>query len=369
MNFKKYIYIFHEFNSRYDSIQELKINIKKGITPNQLKADLATDWIPDKAERLYFFPGCSVPRFKVRKKFNVTIKPEYATSAFISPSGLQTSDSMFDVYNNVITYNGILFGEYLTRIYGDDYHFVIKYKSLLLNCEDEVIIHDTTYNKIRWGGVINAIYPINLYHWVNEQDVYIESRPPLDAFYCPVPNSDISLLTCEIYNQDAILKIINEDSLIINENKYMELRTMANSSDAENVILVMELMSNADYAKSFVYLMLLLKEFEGKISSRKKEINHVNFKALLTYLSLEPRTINNISLEMLTAGMKHHKQFTRSNVQRITQFFIGTHINFGGDFEEGPVLKPDLNDTLDDYMVEEDEIHIPEDKDNDNFNL
>ena len=370
MNFKKYIYIFHEFNRRHDSIQELKINIKRGITPDELKADIATDWIPDKVERIYFFPGCSVPRFKVREKFSVTIKPEYATSAFISPSGLQTSDNMFDVYNNAIPYDGKIFGDYLARIYGDNHHFVIKYKSLLLNCDDKIIINEDTQYKLQWNGTVDAVYPIRLYDWMlNENKHEVDAYPDAENFYCPVPNSDLSKLTCDIYNQDAILKILNEDSLIINEKKYAELRTMANSSDEENIILVMELMSNADYAKSFVYLMLLLKEFEKPIGNRKKEINHVNFKALLTYLSLEPRTIKNISLEMLTAGMKKHKQFTRSNVQRITQFFIGEHINPGGDFEAGPVLKPALNDTLDDYMVEEDEIHIPEDENNDNFNL
>ena len=137
----------------------------------------------------------------------------------------------------------------------------------------------------------------------------------------------------------------------------------------------MELMANANYKKSFVYLLLLLKEFKTEISARHKEISHVNFKALLNFLDLDEKKMSYITIEQLTAGMKKHKQFTRSNVQRVTQFFAAgqnpeQHSDNGitntTHFTTGPVLRQDMEHELDDYAVE-DEIEIPEEEEN--FNL
>ena len=157
--------------------------------------------------------------------------------------------------------------------------------------------------------------------------------------------------------------------MVIDEQKYAELRLMANSSDAENIILVMELISNANFEKSFVYLLLLLKEFNSQIKARRKEIGHVNFKALLNFLDLDEKSLVNIDIEMLMTGMKKHKQFTRPNVQRISQFFATNLAAFPetDHFTSGPVLKAEAESLLDDYIIEdEDEIHVPE---QDNFNL
>jgi len=380
MNFKKYMVLSIDYTGKYRPYEKISIKIKNGITNLMLKEELTDNWVPDKKDRLYFFPGCAVPRFKVREKFNTTIKPEYATAAFISSSGLKASDTMFDVVNQAVLVDGDFLSNWLEFVYGDKHHFVIKFKSLLINCEDDVVVDKLTLYKFKYGCPSDATYdPQGMSSWRRnahgESTLNVPQSEEL-SFYSPVVNSVLDKLDCPIYSQDAIIKLLNEDNIVINEKKYNELRVMANSSDAENIILVMELMANVNYKKSFVYLLLLLKEFKTQISARHKEISHVNFKALLNFLDLDERKMSHITIEQLTAGMKKHKQFTRANVQRVTQYFAagqepGTHQDNGitdtTHFTTGPVLRKEMEDQLDDYAIEDD-VEIETEK-ADNFNL
>ena len=383
MNFKKYMMLTIDYQGKYRPYDDIKIKIKNGITDAMLKEELTDDWEPDPKDRLYFFPGCAVPRFKVREKFNTTIKPEYATAAFISASGLKASDTMFNVVNQAVIIDGDYLSNWLEYIYGEKHHFVIKFKSLLINCEDDVVVDKLTLYKFKYGCPSNAYHdPQSISNWRNYAhgetgSLKIPGADKEISFYSPVLNSVLDKLDCPIYSQDAIIKLLNEDNIVIDQKKYDELRVMAKSSDEENIILVMELMANANYKKSFVYLLLLLKEFKTEISARHKEISHVNFKALLNFLDLDEKKMSYITIEQLTAGMKKHKQFTRANVQRVTQFFAagqdtpGTWEDNGvtdtTHFTTGPVLRRDMEDQLDDYAIEDD-VEI-ETESEENFNL
>ena len=368
MEFKKHIIISHEVIRKWASPEKLQLKVKTGISADDLAESLDKGWVPDKSDRLYFFSGCTVPRFKVREKWNVTIKPDNGTAAFISPKTMQSSDTMFDVWPSLELVDGEEFGKWLTHVYGPKHYFVIKYKSILLNCEDQVFIHEHTMGRMRHSAPEDALqHPEDgTYDWECMHNVSMLNSDCV-TFYTAVPNSQIDKLTCNIYNQDEILKVLNEDNLIIDEKKYQELRLMAKSSDSENIILVMELMANADVKKSFVYLLLLLQEFKLEITSHRKEVNHVNFKGLLTLLGLDSKKLNNgYTVEMFVEGMKKNKQFTRSNVQRVTQFFAdeSDHIINTEHFVKGPVLRQEFEEDLDDFGVsEESEIQI-EDEDN-----
>lgn len=116
---------------------------------------------------------------------------------------------------------------------------------------------------------------------------------------------------------------------------------------------MMELMANSDFEKSFVYLLFLLKEFGNKITPLK-EAHHVNFKSLLTYFDISIKQVDCINLVDLTRALKKHKKFTRSNVQRITSLcaeetYLGDDAAITGMYAPGQVLRPDLDNLLDDY--------------------
>lgn len=372
IHFKKYIVLDCNGKcNKYSNFDSFSIKIKTGILSNHLKDQLSVNkWTHAINDRLYFFPGCSVPRFKIKDKYNVTIKPEYATAAFISANDLKASDNMFNVINNVMMLDGNSIQEWFAFLYGPQHHLTIKLKSLLLNCENEILADNNLYYQLLFRSPQDALYSESLHHFI--KDRYGDCRYGIESkdvvnFYHPTYNSNLTKLTCPIYLQDDILSTINDNQLVIDEKKYQELRLILNSPDKDNIILAMELMSNADYKKSFVYLLLLFKEFNSKIENQKKEIGHVNFKSLLTYLDLNSKTMD-MSIESFMSKLKSHKQFTRKNVQYLTQFYRGTCNT--DHFTTGAILNPTYESILDDdsILLTEDTIQVDE-SENDNFNL
>jgi hypothetical protein len=66
---------------------------------------------------------------------------------------------------------------------------------------------------------------------------------------------------------------------------------MFKSSDKDNHVLAMEIMANSNYSQSIFYLLRLFKDFSDKMANQKSR-NHVNFKSLVSYLSIGSATYN-----------------------------------------------------------------------------
>ncbi len=88
-----------------------------------------------------------------------------------------------------------------------------------------------------------------------------------------------------VYEDHELLPYLNSSDMVtINEEIFETLSSMLESTDSENHILAMEIMSNCNYVGSLLYLGLLFNKFGyGSISSSRTK-NHVNFKSLVTYL-------------------------------------------------------------------------------------
>lgn len=365
MNLKNYLILERE--GPRTQIRRIKMMVRKGITADQIMDtfNLEDEWVPSDNERIFFFPGCSVPRFKVREKFKVTIKPEYATAAFMSPKQLKSAEGIIDA-RQYITIQSKVVEKYYELVYGPSHFNTIKLKSLLLNCDDLVLVTVEDYSAFyehgpkdvqgttAFGNVITDRAQMPYYWTVRNEAI---------EFYS-INTALFDKLKCTLYTQDAILKILNQGKIIIDAVKYQELRLMASSGNKEDLTLVMELMANADYDKSFVYLLILLKEFSSKFFAAPT-VHHVNFKGLLEYFELTPKTLNNLNIEHFTKTMKKLGKFTRANVQRVSQFF-GEHGNgnFNSEhFLTGPVLKPEVERELDDFVSDADEIQIKDETD------
>jgi hypothetical protein len=365
MNYKNYLVLEVLGNS---SQYTVKFRIKRGMLNSDVDEVLGAkeEWIPDPKDKLFFLPGCTVPRFKVREKFTVTIKPENATVAFVSSTSMEGSETMFESLN-VMKLQEASILKWMEENFGDTHYETSKFKTLTLNCEDGVYMRDDHYSIMFHDTPINAAMynPPTMYDlYQDDSDMHeyayrsSSNNDTMKLFY-PGSESQVDLLKCDFYSQNAILKILNEGSIIIKEKKYMELKRMAASGDDENLILVMELMSNADYDKSFLYLLLLLKEFSDKIAL-KKEVNHVNFKSLLNYFQLDRRTLNGVTIEHLTKTMKKLRKFTRTNVQALSQLYGSDSANYNTEhYQSGPVLRPEVENELDlDFIADSDEIEV-----------
>ena len=335
----------------------VKFRIKIGMLAEDVHEVLNAkdEWTPAPKDRLYFLPGCTVPRFKVREKFKVTIKPANATVAFVSAKTMEHSDTMFERLDKMVRIDESVVLEYLKEHFGLKHYETQKFKTLVLNCEDGVWISEDKWHDFYHSTPDQAtVYKTGGESIYNLIDEYPDRSEPTKIYY-PGANSEIDLLTCDIYSQDAILKILNEGSIIIDEKKYQELKRMARSKDTENIILVMELMSNADYDKSFLYLSLLLKEYADEMAPLK-EASHVNFKSLLNYFELDHRDLSGVTIESLTKTMKKLGKFTRTNVQRLTQLYgVESSHDFSSEhYITGPVLNPELEGELDQDIISDD---------------
>lgn len=348
MNLKHYIVLdVDEMNTR------IKMKLVKGFTRDQSKEvlNVQSGWVPQGDDILYFFPGCSVPRFKVREKFTCTIKPGNATAAFISDN-LAGSDSTFDWYPQImkVEYNEIInFLDKLCNFPGIDI-----FKSYYKNNEDVTIVlgkrlwYDHMWNTsfTTDGDILNSIISNN--RWGHKSSEMNKSENQLLGFN---RNSTAVKNMCNIYFQEDVLKVLNENQFIIDEVKYKELRAFGQTDEKENLVLMMELMSNCDYDKSLVHLLFLLKEF-GSVIGDLKEAQHVNFKGLLSYLNLDLKQLSYLDINKLTSILRKHKKFTRKNVSILGTLCSPDYINYDGAdnacWINGPVLKTECIELIQD---------------------
>lgn len=342
MMFKKYLL----FDVEHDNF---KLSLINGFEKHNMDTLLQVqqDWTPlgNGLDRLYFFPGCAVPRFKVRENYSCTIKPDNATAAFISANGIKEGSAV-NVLHGVAALSIADGDRFIRDNFDKDEKERIRY-NMLVDQTQGILVTENLW-KQQWYNVLdNCRYPIN--DCVDSSKYDLKNRR--QDFYQVFPDSGIHSLQCPIYFETAVLRHLNQDQVVIDEKRYEEFRAFGLSQDEENVVLMMELMANCDFEKSFVYLLFLLKEFGQKIAPLKAA-HHVNFKSLLTFMDLTVKDLDSINLGDLTRALKKHKKFTRTNVQLITSLcagdqFLGQHRDVSM-YTPGQVLSPDSYDLLDD---------------------
>ena len=328
----------------YEDYGQLKMTIKNGFVKEDFSKvlNVQEDWQPIGDDKIYFFPGCVVPRFKVRDKYSCTIKPANATAAFISQTEIKEGSAVDVIQNCVkVDMNELMY------VMNSNFSTGEKIFDRYINFEAQVkgaYLSSSVMNG--WFDILtNMNYSFN--DLLDKSRSYYRSNQ--ENLYCVTPSSGIHDLTCPVYFEIDILKYLNEDQLVVDEVKYQELRSFGLSIDQENLVLMTELMANADFDKSFVYLLFLLKEF-GPAIYPTKAADHVNFKSLLTYLGVTKKRIPHLQLKDLTLALQKHGKFTRTNVQRITTLCADDVINYEHlhpMYQAGPVLKADSENLLD----------------------
>ena len=334
----------------------IKPRIVTGFLRSEVKQAMTVSegWVPQPTDKLFFFPGCVVPRFKVREKYTVTIKPENATVAFINKDGLTGSDSTFKHYNDLMP---ILRSEAnrIIEAYMDS-----NRKMMLKSILDNPAIEQIFLSKEWWcqfmytDSFLRENNQVNTNLLIESVNRYFHERQCTESQYqllAYVPDASVNSMNCPIYLQDEILKQLNTGNLIINEKKYRELRAFGETGDKDNIVLMMELMANSDYEKSVAYLIFLLREFGQKIC-QYSEVDHVNFKSLLNFLDIPKTKLAqrwDFNVHYITTLLKKHKVFTKNNVMMLTSLCANDSIddNDSCPWQSGISLKPTFYNTLD----------------------
>ena len=308
--------------------------------------NLKTKWTPlnNGTDKLYFFSGCTVPRFKVRELYSVSLKPENATALFVNINQLEDNSCLTHYKNLYICGHGekkAIIADLANE----------KTKMLIQTLLDNNIIDAVMLTYRLWHDNVqnNQIFKYNTlnHHLHTSRYSYLRDMHKLEyQLYSFKPNFSTK---ADIYNQTEVLKELNKNNIVITSDKYNDFRSFGNAGDDENLILLMELMSNSNFEKSISYLLFLFLEYGTKMA-KLKESHHVNFKSLMSFLNIEHETLsNNIwNLNEITNLLKNNNQFTRDNVMLLSSLFAGRYINYGQSPQwcAGPVLNKEYINEL-----------------------
>lgn len=223
-------------------------------------------------DKVFFLPGCTIPRFKTNNYFKSIDVGVSKTSAGanVIVVGPETGKSVLkrdvDYYSVHITN----LQDYVEKKYPVGDPIGVQIRSLLESedCYDYFMFKDYSV-KQSWRDTL-CKHTDTVHSWVTEEKRLKDIE-------------DAILGGKIILNESYLLDKCNQT--VMNDEMYEETRKMFDSDDTNNHVLAIELMANCNYQKSAVYLLMLMKEFRGEIQ-RRSESKHVNFESLCTFFDL-----------------------------------------------------------------------------------
>lgn len=252
-------------------------------------------YVPTKGDKMYFFPGCKVPRFKIK---------QYCEKYGVRPVRDRSKANVFFVNKNEINKIAPI----------PDVVSVPVKELLTLNLKGDI------YNELREFLITTK-----------DPDVYFSSHYYLGRHLGGVPSSSHEY----IYTKDDIDTVIalgngntyydtevsgKLSTYVITETEYLNLKRMFESSDPATRDLAIETIANSDYDRSAFYLLLLLKAFYSRIKSSNIS-NTVNFTSFLQYFGFQKSSaVYSFSYETLGKKLIERNLLTAVSAQKIISF-------------------------------------------------
>ena len=267
---------------------------------------------PTPGDRIYFLPGCNVPRMKVRDycdKFRVAITKD-PVNANVLVAGPDTKPHYFTELKackipveRYIKWLEVCRDEETTHFIDEEIN------SVKLSLCDYVLVHE---------DVADMLFGEVQCPWLDELvSVDIDSDHHKTHKYTRIKETDdlskYSAADGKLFSQDDILVGLN--TLVIDDTMYRELRSQLSSKDQGSVVLAMEVMANTRFDLSMPYLLLLMQEFGKRSIAKAKSKDHVNFKSMCQYLGIGPA--DTIAADDLVDLLRAKNQFTESSMEII----------------------------------------------------
>lgn len=297
---------------------------------------LKTTYIPSINDKIYIFPDCNIPRFKVKEfcenngvsivkyktKANIlftnknNINNSYFLQLGINPyfNSIKsiTKKAMLKYLNLVkLKYDGIDLINLIKDIEDLQNDFVLVTSNIHRHCTNKGLFNGPSYNFIEESDLMNydnngevLPYDKSLIEINDNHDYYsFISEENETEFY--------SLLNHQnVYDESALVSLLNSQT-IMDEEMYKGILNLFDSSDANNHILAMETMANCNYLKSAGYLLMLYSDYSYLIN-KKVNKNHINFKSFLSFFKLNRGC--SISIDDIVDKLKEKKLLNRSNL-------------------------------------------------------
>lgn len=324
-------YILKEIIDKTGQIKSYVTLYNQNIQLSDIEISGDTHYEHSANQRLYFMPGCTVPRIKVRdycsKNGGAIVKDgANATVLFYSdttvnelfecPKGFhKLSRSHYlkwlrQAYQAMVPETG---RSKYAEIYMEEEKKVLSTQSPFVIIDDRLwaLGHVKGQSTLAYLGNKAVSAGIPEEHFAESTGVAVREDMEDKA---PLINSH---LLCA---QSAIVKLLN--TMEIDKSMYNELGRMLASEDEQNTILAMEIMANCNYDKSVVYLVALMKHHCKNIFACKTK-DHVNFRTLISYLGGE-RYWPNMQLDQLAEIIKSKGQNTPANRMLLVELMAPT---------------------------------------------
>lgn len=300
-------------SSLYDD--DSKMQICGGITrilafENQnsvlSNVEIKVNYEPQPNDKIFFMPGVSVPRIKLK---------DLATNLGIKTTRNITDANAVFMSNNTI--HKMVNIKYLYYCNTEDFKFFLdtvkdyfdsdffnQLTNELTEYEQDIICFDS-YGSAR--VLQNEDLPANLGDVVKNIRFlhFKEDYTELGALL-------LQGGLCEFFDESEILNHVNNKGVVINEEVYINLSNMFDSSDQDNTILAMEIMANSNYTDSLLYLELLFMNYSYAINNSGKK-NHVNFKGLCSYLGKDVAYLGT-DIDDIMKSLESKNRMTKENV-------------------------------------------------------
>jgi len=316
MVMEKYVHIDLHSDCNSDYISGFDVEIEEGLENNITSFVNAEKYVPQKGDLIYLLPGVNIPRVKLKDLtlnlgIKVTRDSEKANIIFSgkSSTGKMTSSK----WSYMADANAIL--EFVKSVCKDEYY--------IEKLETAITISGATNILASWSDMRNCLCNENKIEYESTYIYAIESE------YLEIYNN---IQGKSVYDESELIANINgDDSTIIDEQVYQQLKTMFESSDDDNHILAMEIMANSHYEKSILYLQMLLSDYSYKINNSHTK-NHVNFKSMLSYFNWAPRDISSRNADDIINKIDEKKLITLDMIKRVyTEYQDSIHRSIYND--------------------------------------
>ena len=317
---EKYVHIELHGDNNHNHISGFNVKVIEGLGTDVPDFVNSKGYVPKQGDMIYLLPGVNIPRVKLKDlALNLGIRvvrdPEKANVIFSGKSsmGKMTGSTWYYIADAEIILNNI------KEICKDEY-YIEKLETALDASGATKICAD-------WSDMRNCLARDN-YDCYNSYYIYAIEEDHADTYN--------AMQGKPIYNESELITNINgDDSTIIDEEVFQQLKNMFESSDSDNHILAMEIMANSHYEKSILYLQMLLSDYNYQISNSHTK-NHVNFKSMLSYFNWAPRNINNRSAEQIVSIIDEKGLLTVDMIKRLYKEYtrsVHGNINYSDVFE------------------------------------
>jgi len=308
----KFTYEFNTYDVSKNPDDNLYIQVNQSLFKDKKYEPKAND-------KIYFFPGCNIPRFKLKEYCSKhKVAPvKFKIRANVVIMGPESYKDLF-VLKRDARISWDTFSKFVEDMFplGDPRTLQLKHDMKDVNenfqyvSVSDDIFEDLTSNTTPFGVMINIPLDENS-NPVGYDSHFIQVKD--EASYDIL--KEITAPNSKYFGQDDILIGLNT-GVIMDQEIYETIKDSFNSPDVENHKVAMAFMANVDYRESAVYIMLLIREFGNKIYNVKNK-DHVNFKSMLTYFGVP---ILHLNLNDIIDSLLKKKLLTRANLNLILPF-------------------------------------------------